>query len=133
MQKPQYQLVQGSGKGRECLCRAVLETKKKTRLIFTSGIAAIDRPAAEQYAALCALYNVLPAAPREKLLPEPYRAAWLNFKAHPPPVRPRPPPVAQQRLHDGICFGAWPMVHAMVHRTPHTAAIRLAQPGARCG
>ena len=97
MQKPRYQLVQGSGKGRECLCRAVLETKKKTRLIFTSGIAAIDRPAAEQYAALCALYNVLPAAPREKLLPEPYRAAWLNFKDHPPPVRPRPPPVAQQR------------------------------------
>jgi hypothetical protein len=83
--KPTYGVVRGSGRGMAFLCRAILENSKKRKLIFPSNIPAPTKPIGEQYAALSALYNLTPAAPRQKLLPEPYRSAWIKFKDEPPP------------------------------------------------
>ena len=42
--------------------------------VYPSSLSAASKPAAEQFAALSALFNLTPNTPREKLLPEPYRS-----------------------------------------------------------
>lgn len=88
--KPQYQVLHGTGsggatQGKAYICRVKLVNSKKRELVFPSNLSGPTKPIAEQYAALCALGNLTPAAPRDKLLPEPYRAAWLKFQTQPPP------------------------------------------------
>ena len=85
--KPQYQVLHGTGQrsGREYLCRCVLADKKSRQVVYPSALPSASKEVAEQLAALSALYNLIPNAPREKLLPEPYRTAWLNFPKAPPP------------------------------------------------
>ena len=85
LQKPTYQVINGSGQGRDYLCRAILDDGKKRKMIYPSNIAASQKINAEHFAALCALFNVTPNSPREKMLPEPYRSAWLKFATNPPP------------------------------------------------
>ena len=85
LQKPVYQVIKGSGQGRDYLCRAILDDGKKRKMIYPSNIAASQQINAEHFAALCALFNVTPNSPREKMLPEPYRSAWLKFATNPPP------------------------------------------------
>ena len=53
--------------------------------IYPSNIPASSRLRAEHFAALCAMYNLTPGTQRERVLPEPYKAAWIKFTTTPPP------------------------------------------------